>query len=264
MPLPEVFTELKNTPITSTAFPKSKQFIVLEDVLRILNRCKKPEQLPGLMLEAIKLTLNTENMNIFTRAYMLRRLLDIYALASEFHRMAINKSAMELDDCAKDLYAKWYMPSIEAENPNEVKKLKEFFQKFSAEHLELTAQTSSALHRQALNRGLTPGGIVLNNAQGQQHIHWFSGMEVVNELWFYTEASGKQPAGWIVLDKKSNLDAKSKTLKNHQLKLPHGTVFFVPFDELNTAELAEKFKSKAAGNKVDVIVWPDTWPLNKR
>ena len=195
---------------------------------------------------------------------MLRRLLDIYALASDFHRMAVNKSCLELDDMAKHLYNKWYIPSIAAENPDTVKKLKKFFKEFSAEQLASTVKTSVDLYKLALNRGLTPGGIVLYSGGNQIKLHWFAGQDVINEFWFYTAATQNTPAGWIALDKDNNLDAKSKTLKNHNLKLLHGTVFFVPFDGRNTSALAEKIRKDAVKNKVHVISWPETWPLNKR
>ena len=264
MPLPEKFVELKNIRITTTVFPKSRQFNMLEEILRTLNRCKTPDQLPGLLNESINKVLNAGEMNIFARAYLLRRLLDIYALASDFHRMAINQPALKLDNCAKHLYAKWYLPTVEAENPDAVKNLKAFFKNFSADQLALTAKTSSELYRLALNRGLTPGGIVLNTNRNQQKLHWFAGMDVINEMWFYTVGNSNSPAGWVALDKNSNLDSKSRMLIGHNLNLPHGTVFFVPFDGRNTAELAQKTKSAAASDKVNRISWPESWPLNKR
>ncbi len=265
LPLPETFIELKNVKITSSVFPKSRQFNVLEDVLRTLSRCKTPAQLPVLLTEAVNKVIHTENMNIFTRAYMLRRLLEIYALTSDFHRMATNAPGQELDDIAKNLYAKWYLPSIEAENPDAVKKLKLFFKKFSMDQLASTARTSSDLYRLALNRGLTPGGIVLKVGNNQQQLHWFSGMDVINELWFYTNGGKSNPSAvWIALDKNKHVDSKNKMLVNHNLNLPHGTVFFVPFDDRNTAELARKTKAAATADKVSVISWPETWPVNKR
>lgn len=156
------------------------------------------------------------------------------------------------------------MPSIEAENPEAVKKLKTFFKEFSFSQLTAATRNACQLYQMALNRGLTPGGIVLNTGK-QQKLHWFEGMEIIDEFWFYTgNTDNNTSAGWIALDKTNNVDAKSKMLINHQLSLTHGAVFFVPFDGRNTAELAKKFKSAAAADNVDIISWPDTWPLNKR
>ena len=264
LPLPDTFVELKNMQITSTIFPKSKQSVVLDEILRTLSRCKTPSQLPVMLTEPMNKIVNNENMNIFTRAYMLRRLLDIYALASDFHRMAVNKSILELDEIAKHLYNKWYIPSVAAENPDTVKKLKKFFKEFSPEQLANTVKTSVDLYNLALSRGLTPGGIVLSGGNNQLKLHWFAGQDVINEFWFYTAATPNTPAGWIALDKTNNLDAKSKTLINHNLRLLHGSVFFVPFDGRNTSALADKIKKDAVKNKVHVISWPEVWPLNKR
>ena len=264
LPLPDSFVELKNMQITSTVFPKSKQSVVLAEILSTLSRCRMPSQLPGMLIEPFNKVVKNENMNIFVRAYMLRRLLDIYALTSDFHRMAVNKSCLELDDMARHLYNKWYIPSIAAENPDTVKKLKIFFKNFSLDQLNNTVKTSVDLYHMALNRGLTPGGIVLYSGSNQLKLHWFAGQDVINEFWFFTAATQNTPAGWIALDKENNLDAKRKTLINHNLRLLHGAVFFVPFDGRNTSALADKIKKEAVKNKVHVISWPECWPLNKR
>ncbi len=262
--LPDKFVKLVNMPVTSPAFPKSKQYVMLEEALRSMQYCRDINQLPGVIAEQLNKIAKAENVNIFAQAYLLRRLLDIYALTSDFNRMAINRSCQELDEAAAHLYRKWYTPTVMAENPDAVKKLKAFFKKFSSEQLAVTAKTSEELYKQSLSRGLIPGGIVFYNSNGEPLLHWFSGMDSINELWFYNAATNDMPAGWMVLDKKNNVDSKNNSLINFGFTLHHGTVFFVPADGRNTAEMAKKIKADAARNKVHIISWPESWPLNKR
>ena len=89
-------------------------------------------------------------------------------------------------------------------------------------------------------------------------------MEDISELWFFQAKSGGQPGGWIALEKQNHVDPKNRTLLKHNLQIPHGTVFFVPFDNRNTAELARKASAAAANDDVKFIYWPETWPVNKR
>ena len=263
MALPDKFIKLVNMQSTSQVFPKAKQHTLLENALRSIQNCHDINQLPGVIAEQLNRIANAESVNIFAQAYLLRRLLDVYALTSDFNRMAVNKPCFELDDTASHLYRKWYTPTIMAENPDTVKKLKEYFKKFSAGQLEETAQASQNIYKLALARGIIPGGIVLYDRSGHPTVHYFNGQDTFNELWFYTAADGSKPAGWIALEKQSNLD-KANRLINFSFALPHGTVFFVPTDGRSTAELAKEIKADAAQRKINVLAWPESWPLNKR
>ena len=180
--------------------------------------------------------------------------------------MAVNKPIFILDNMAKQLYARWYIPSIMAENPSIVKKLNCFFKDFSTEQLKNSVENSINLHKLALSRGLIPGGIVLESKDKQFKIHWFTPAEASGELWFYQSASAtvKQPVGWVALPAQDHVDKKNSLIINHKLQLVHGDVFFVPVDGRSTAELVKQAKQNASKKNIPDMIWPETWPINNR
>ena len=129
---------------------------------------------------------------------------------------------------------------------------------FKPENMQKMYKFNDKLCRKALDRGITAGGIILKNADGKTRLHFFTpGMEF-SELWIYTGSSDAgKTAGFTVYTPK---EITSGTVKN----LENGTVFFVPFDNNNTRTMADEFIQQAAKENIAPVIWPASWPLNRR
>lgn len=260
--LPVKFIKLKNIPITSVKLPKAVHFELLEDFLRELKRAKTPEALEVCLIQMLQKLQSNDEMNIFARAALTRKTLEMLPLCSPIYAQLISESCVILDRNALHLYEKWYQPSAEVEYATTVKELKKFFKDFSPEILQKTCRFAREVYSKSQNRGLTPGGIILQTGLKKARIHWFTGADHVPEMWFYAPASAQEKPRWIIV-KKSELD-KGNTMSMTQFAGYNGMVFFVPFDEKNTGDLVRQIKQTRQQQQLLDFSWPDCWPQNCR
>ena len=256
--LPKEFVKLKNMNVTDTLFPKARHSRMLERILRELSKCSDPEALSRVICEQLQIICKDDSANTFARAAIARRLLDILPLSSEFYLTAVNHYTGLLDTTALQQYELWYQPTVEAEFAEQSTELKKIFNSFNPENLQKMRKFNEKLCRKALDRGITAGGIILKNRDGKTRLHFFTpGMEF-SELWLYTSNSDSgKTAGFTVCTPQ---EITSGTVKN----LENGTVFFVPFDNNNTRTLADEFIQQAAKENIAPVIWPASWPLNRR
>ena len=100
MALPGKFVKLENFQLNSGNLPKAQHFTVLENLLKEFTRVRTPQQLANCVTGELKKLSRAENINIFARAQLTRKLLDVLALSSEFYRAAVTPAATELDKIA--------------------------------------------------------------------------------------------------------------------------------------------------------------------
>ena len=256
--LPKEFVKLKNMKVSDTLFPKARHSRLLDRILRELRKCSTPEELSQVICDLLQIISKDNSANTFARAAIARRLLDMLPLASEFYLPPVNHYAGLLDTTAQQQYELWYQPTVEAEFAEQSSELKKIFSAFKPENMQKMYKFNDKLCRKALDRGITAGGIILKNADGKTRLHFFTpGMEF-SELWIYTGSSDAgKTAGFTVYTPK---EITSGTVKN----LGNGTVFFVPFDNNNTRTMADEFIQQAAKENIAPVIWPASWPLNRR
>ena len=136
-----------------------------------------------------------------------------------------------------------------------IKKLQEFFQNFPVQDMLNNKKQLLELHKLALERALTPGGIIRQDKNQKWQLHRFASLDNIDELWIFTSSDRSGKAGWTVWD---------PTLLLQRKDLIHGMVFFVPLDNRKTGELAGKYRQLFDKSSIPTGQWPENWPLNMR
>ncbi len=262
--LPETFTRLHNMNLTDAQFPKAEHHLFLSRALRELRNPPSPAGLEKNVLELLEELQKADTMNPFARAALTRRLLDFLSQTSSFYPAAVEAACVKLDRVAMTHYANWYVPTEQVEFAAEVDALRNFFAAWDVNRLRQYRDWEERLHKLALERGLTPGGILRSDAAGKPAVHWFDGMEHATELWFHTQDAANGHDGFMVLDRQELKADGVLPLAPWSKNLAPGTVFFTPFDGRNTAALAAE--ALADGEKFGIgnPDWPHSWPINRR
>ena len=183
-------------------------------------------------------------------------------IASPFYEQDARKISVELNYHASGKLDKWYLPTTEAEYPQQLAELKKLFRKLDVAGLKKFRQHSTQCSTLALDRSLVPGGIVLKSTDGSCRLHWFSGLESCSEIWFYRSDSSIQ--AFTAYSKKQICNESGELQQLNSQKLYHGMVFFVPLDNRQTAQLRDQLQNSADAVKIPAIKWPRCWPENIR
>ncbi|MBR2357865.1 MAG: hypothetical protein IKA65_07570 [Lentisphaeria bacterium] len=260
--LPEKFVKLENCDLISGTFPKSKHFQELQNILKELPRQRTPKMLANYIIAELERVAGAEDMNIFARAELTRKMLDVLAVTSEFYRAAITRDAAELDKIAGNYYKRWFLPTAVAEYSSAAEDLRKFFKSFKPAEMRKAHELASRVHNLSLSRGLTPGGVILRDRRNRSYLHWFEGSEVIDEFWIFSSGQDGLAPGWLALNQKDHVNKSSKHLKFRFMEVENGTVFFVPADNRNTMDLHKKVNDLLKKHAVSDIVWPSTWPIN--
>lgn len=246
----------------AAAVPRSAHGMLLEDFLRNLKRVQTPQELENTVFQVLKKLQNADNMNIFARAQLTRKIMDLLPAISVFYTNMSSAAAVELDNIAINLYDRWYMPTIHAEYALQVKQLEKFFARFKPETLQVYARHEQTLHAAALSRALIPAGIILKKSGQAPRIHWFSNADTRGEFWVHTQGSGPNADGWIAYPPETV--KKDLSLSIDDKSWYNGMVVFFPADGENSGKLSEKYKKIFSQDGFDNIIWPANWPLNCR
>ncbi|MBE6367717.1 MAG: hypothetical protein E7052_07420 [Lentisphaerae bacterium] len=253
--LPAAFTKLHNMPLTSSRAPKSQHGKLLDEAIFEIKKADTPKRLENVIFTLLDKLKKADSMNVLSRALLTRKLLDFLPAISSLYTPMVNFYSVELDNIAINMYDKWYLPTLEIEHPHLLKKLQEFFRNFDPATISENKNLARRFHQLALERALTPGGIILPDNQQKYRLHNFAAMDNIDEIWIFTppDRSGRQ--GWIVENRTTLLQRKNLTC---------GTVFFVPLDTRKTSELAQKIHQEITKRQLNAPIWPASWPLNVR
>ena len=260
--LPVKFVKLVNVPVTSIRYPKAEHYELLAELLRELKRVKTPEALESCIIQILQKLQNSDNMNIFARAALTRKTLDILPLVTPFYAQLTSESNIALDRSALHLYENWYNPAAEIEHATAAGELRKFFKNFSPEKLQKTCHFMRKVYMQSQNRGLSPGGIILRTAHKRAKVHWFTGAKHVQEMWFYAPPAMGESPRWIMFTQKDLTNGNSLTMTRFAGYT--GMVFFVPFDEQSTVNLTKQILRQQQAEKLLEFTWPACWPQNYR
>lgn len=263
--LPESFTELKGQDLANIKMNKSQHSIFLNQLINELQHASSPDVLEKILLRNLEKLFTDESMNIWAKTAIALRLLEMLPTASPcYEQPELRQMTVNLTSHSFGKLDKWYIPTAEAEYPEQVKELKKLFKNFNLELLKNIRKNAAARVKLALDRTLMPGGIIIKNANGSCRLHWFDGMEGALEIWFYTvENSGKN-----VFNAYSRKDicnpADNSLQKLNGQKFYNGMVFFVPQDNRSTSQLTEQLLRDADSLKLPTVNWPESWPENIR
>ena len=260
--LPPPWIKIENMPPTAALLPRSAHGKLLDETLQLLSNATSSEAMEQIILKTLQQLRNAEQMNIFARAQLVRTLIDFLLLHSTFYEPAVNHLSIALDAAALKLYSQWYQPDAEIAHAEAAAKLRNILQNMDPEAMQKNCRSNQKLHQLALSRGLHPAGIVLHQANKQLKLHWFNSAATSREIWYYTPRQQTNNAGWQVLELPP--DKNDRLLLNAAWQIPHGGVFFTPLDGRNTAELTARIRQQFQANKNPDIVWPHSWPLNRR
>lgn len=261
--LPEQFTALVNMNPASRTFPKAEHGEFLNKALRRLESPATPAALERELTALLEELKKADAMNPYPRLELARRLLELLPQCSGFYAMTIEPETRKIDRIVKTRTGNWRLPTEAVEFADEAAAIEHFFAELNPSAMSATVDQNRQLRRLALDRGLSPGGILLADDGKGYGVHWFNHAQGNSELWFfYPDADHAKVESVVVIDRQE-LGSDNRLPQQLAAKAFAGMVFFTPFDGKATSVLTDDILKSAAAAKVR-LQWPASWPSNRR
>ena len=260
--LPVYFVDAENTTLTNMAIPTAEHSTFLQSMLLKLAAVNRCDELEKVVTDLLKKLKQADSMNIFVRAHLTGELLKLLPAAAPLYANMTAATVRQLESAVGKQLAPWYEPDAEIKYKTQYEALKGFFKQLDVDLMQKRCRFIRQLYTLSLERGLVPGGIVSHADKKSILMHSFQWLKNPSEMWFYQPGDAQKTGSWIVLDGSRRPEEIFALAKD--LPINRGTIFFIPMDGRNTAELAAETVKSARKLGINEIPWPHNWPTNCR